>query len=267
MSEQALTPAPPPALEDARARLAQLELRLAERETELAAFQTELRNLQDAYLDKMGAWHAQLAELDAAVADAEIRAGLRTVDQPVEIDDDEAAGETNEAEWRVCASRPTPSDDLRRVFRDVAKAIHPDLAPNDPARYRRHSLMAEANRAYANRDEDRLRLILRSWQRNADELPDDRSSAARDRILRDIADIDARLLAIDIELADLRRSAIWQLKIKIDDARARGWDLFSEMVLHIKREISRSHARLAVLRRARPGTDDRLTPRAGASAD
>ena len=77
MSERALTPAPTPDLENARARLADLEVRLAEREAELAAFKTELRELQDAYLDKMSAWHAQLAELDAAVANAEIRAGLR----------------------------------------------------------------------------------------------------------------------------------------------------------------------------------------------
>jgi hypothetical protein len=247
MSERALTPAPAPDLEDAQSRLAALEQRLADREAELAAFKTELRGLQDAYLDKMGAWHAQLAELDAAVADMETRAGLRPA---VEPDEDEPADDSSDDDIQPSASRPAPSDDLRRVFRDVAKAIHPDLAPNDPARYRRHSLMAEANRAYANRDEDRLRLILHAWRRNADVLPDDRPGTARDRILRDIADIDARLLAIDIELADLRRSAIWQLKIKIDDARAQGWDLFNEMAMHIKREISRANARLAVLRRA-----------------
>ena len=84
MSERALTPAPTPNLENARARLADLEVRLAEREAELAAFKTELRGLQDAYLDKMSAWHAQLAELDAAVANAEIRAGLRPAAEPDE---------------------------------------------------------------------------------------------------------------------------------------------------------------------------------------
>ena len=248
MSERTLTPATTPDLEDARARLAQLDVQLAEREAELAAFKIELRGLQDAYLDKMGAWQAQLAELDAAVAEEEIRAGLRPA-EPADGDDKDVADEVSGNEMRACASRPAPPDDLRRVFRDLAKAIHPDLAPNDPTRYRRHSLMAEANRAYANRDEDRLRLIMRAWQRNADLLPDERPGEARARILRVIAEIDARLLAIDIELVDLRQSAIWQLKIKIDDARAQGWDLFSEMLLHIKREISRTSARLAVLRR------------------
>ena len=231
------------------ARLDQLESTLAEREAALEAFKAELRELQDAYLDKMGAWQAQLAELDAAVAQEEIAAGLRPAERPDEDDDDETGQDADPSpEPRACASRPAPTADLRRIFRDVAKAIHPDLSPNDPARYRRHSLMAEANRAYANRDEDRLRLILRAWERSADLLPEDGTDALA-RVHRQIAEIDARLVAIEMEFAELRRSAIWQLKIKIDDARAQGWDLFAEMVMHIKREISRANARLAVLRR------------------
>ena len=235
-----------PALSNS-ARLDELESTLAEREAALETFKTELRDLQDAYLDKMGAWQAQLAELDTAVADAEIAAGLRPATDPDE-DDETAQDDDPSPEPRACASRPAPTADLRRIFRDVAKAIHPDLSPNDPSRYRRHSLMAEANRAYANRDEDRLRLILHAWQRSADLLPEDAADVPA-RVRRQIAEIDARLVAIELEFGELRRSAIWQLKIKIDDARARGWDLFAEMVMHVKREISRANARLAVLRR------------------
>jgi predicted nucleic acid-binding Zn-ribbon protein len=230
-------------------RLDELEATLADREAALEAFKAELRELQDAYLDKMGAWQAQLAELDAAVAEAEIAAGLRPATERGEDDDDETGQDADPSPaLRACASRPAPTADLRRIFRDVAKAIHPDLGPNDPSRYRRHSLMAEANRAYANRDEDRLRLILRAWERSADVLPEDGADALA-RVGRRIAEIDARLVAIEMEFGELKRSAIWQLKIKIDEARARGWDLFAEMVMHIKREISRANARLAVLRR------------------
>src|SRR5262249_36614062 len=145
-----------------RAKVDELEALLVEREAALEAFKAELRELQDAYLEKMGSWQAQLTELDAAVADAEIAAGLRPAAGLGDDDEDEPGQDDDPAaEMRACASRPAPTADLRRIFRDVAKAVHPDLGPNDPSRYRRHSLMAEANRAYANRDEDRLRLILR----------------------------------------------------------------------------------------------------------
>ena len=249
MSEHALTPAASnPDLSGAFARLDELESVLAEREAALAAFKAELRDLQDAYLDKMGPWQAQLAEIDAAVADAEISAGLRPAESDEDEDDEIGEDADPSSELRAGASRPAPTADLRRIFRDVAKAIHPDLGPNDPSRYRRHSLMAEANRAYANRDEVRLRLILRAWERSADALPEDGLDALS-RVRRQIAEIDARLVAIELEFGELRRSALWQLKMKIDDARAQGWDLFAEMLLHIRREIARAKARLAVLRR------------------
>lgn len=39
------------------------------------------------------------------------------------------------------------SDAVRTLFRDVARAVHPDLARDEQARDRRHALMIEANRA------------------------------------------------------------------------------------------------------------------------
>ena len=61
----------------------------------------------------------------------------------------------------------------------------------------------------------------------------------------------SRLVAIETEFADLRSSAIWRLKTKMDDARAQGWDLLAEIVSEVKRQIARSTARLAALRRQR----------------
>jgi hypothetical protein len=137
------------------------------------------------------------------------------------------------------------------VFRDLAKAVHPDLATDDRARYRRHSLMAEANRAYAERDEDRLRLILRTWERRPEAVSGDDSEADGRRVQRRTAEINERLLAIDAELVDLQSSAIARLKIKIDEARARNWDLLAEMALQVRREIGRASARLVSLRAVR----------------
>ena len=109
--------------------------------------------------------------------------------------------------------------------------------------------MAEADRAYAERDADRLRLILRAWERNPEAMLDEGTGKDRERRHRKMAEIDARLMAIEAELADLRASAIWRLKGKIDDARSQGWDLFAEMTLQVTREIARASARLASLGR------------------
>ncbi len=228
-----------------RARLGALERELAAREAEVAALKDELHALQSRYLLEIGDFYAQLSTLEAAVVDAEIRAGIRP---PFEADEDSGEGtSTHEPDGHGCSNRGAPSDDLKRVFRDLAKAIHPDLAEDEPARCRRHSLMAEANRAYAERDEDRLRLIMRAWERSPETVLDEDPEADRARVQRRVSDIEARLAMIQAELVDLRSSAIWRLKGRIDEARQQGWDLFAEMVLQVKREIRRATLRLQKL--------------------
>ena len=231
-------------------RLPDLEQRLDDRERELAGVKDELLRLQSRYFSEVGALYDQLADLDRAVEAIEIELGLRP--PPGERRDDDDVDEPSEADATLvagCSTRSAPSPDLKRVFRDLAKAIHPDRAADGPERFRRHSLMAEANRAYAERDEDRLRLLLRAWERHPDASLDRHPDSDRGHARRRVAEIEERLLAIDGEFADLRTSAIGRLKTKIDDARAQGWDLLAEIVAEVKRQLARSTSRLAALRR------------------
>jgi hypothetical protein len=246
MTTPSLHPVPFEAPGDAR--LAALEADVSRREAELMALKLELQDVQRHYLSQIGALYAELSELEAAVAEAEVRAGLRPPPVDDDADDPPGADRATTGSW---TNRAQPSDELKKVFRDVAKSLHPDLALDEPARCRRHSLMAEANRAYAERDADRLRLILRAWERSPEAVADGEPDAPRRRAARRIAELDERLAAIDAEWADLRRSAIYQLRTKIERTRAEGWDLFAEMVVQVKSDIARARARLA---RVRPST-------------
>jgi uncharacterized coiled-coil protein SlyX len=231
------------------ARLAELDARLTERETELEALKLDLRELQTKYLTDIGALYRDLNDLEAEALDAEVRAGLRP---PPEAVEDEPAADVAESaadDDVSCGAQAAPSDMLKRVFRDVAKNIHPDRAGDDAARLRRHSLMAEANRAYAERDHDRLLLILRRWERSPDSVPDDDPDAERRRVQRRIVEIEERLAVIDAEFIELRNSAIARLKHKIEETRKKGWDLFAEMVMQVKADIARANARLVAARR------------------
>lgn len=239
---QSLFPSPDPS----RVRLRELEAELESRESALDALKVELQGLQNRYLAEIGSLYGELSALEQAILVEEVRAGLRPPpeDEAPPVDDAEPGAPDN-----LFMHRAEPTDDLKRAFRDLAKAIHPDLAFDDAARYRRHSLMAEANRAYAERDEDRLRLILRAWQRSPESVIGDDPEADQLRVERRTAEIDERLIAIEAELADLKRSAIFRLKGKIDDAKAGGWDLFAEMRLQTSAEIRRATTRLAKLKR------------------
>ena len=252
----------PVAADPMDARLASLNARLAQREDELAALKAELLQLQMRYLEEVGVLYAQLSQIEAAIADEEIRLGLRppAPEDPADPedpedpeDDEEAAPASNGARGAQqhgapgCSNRSAPSDHLKAAFRNLAKSIHPDLASDEAARSHRHSLMAEANRAYAERDEDRLRLILQAWERSPAWRPETDFGHELLRIERRIAEAEARLLAVDLAFADLDASAIGQLRAKIAEARRQGWDLFAEMVHEMKREIVRARARLAAL--------------------
>jgi hypothetical protein len=77
------------------------------------------------------------------VAEAEIKAGLRVRDA-----DRDGTRSNDAATLTATAAAPAaPSGDLKRMFRDVARAVHPDALPDaqhdERTRYRRHSLMAK----------------------------------------------------------------------------------------------------------------------------
>jgi uncharacterized coiled-coil protein SlyX len=238
-----------------RVRLAALEAEVAHQNAELDRVKHALRTLQARYLDEIGSLYARLNDLEAAIIEAEIAAGLRpppAADGP-DTERDDANGESGAAGDASGAAascgRAAPSADLKRMFRHLAKTIHPDLARDGQARFRRHSLMAEANRAYAERDEDRLRLILHRWEQSPESVIGDDAESETLRLRRRITALEEHAQAIAAEMADLRTSAIWRLNEKIADARRQGWDLFAEMVREVRRETQRATARLAKLKR------------------
>ena len=241
-----LTPLP----DATREHVAALELQVATREDELATLKTELGGLQTRYLEEIGPLYAELVPLDEAVAAAEIEAGLRAPD--TESDDAALEDDPRGEGLAGCGPASAPSTDLKRMFRDIARAVHPDTSHPDVderTRYRRHSLMSEANRAYAERDEDRLRLILRAWELDPDFGALGDPDEERARLPRRAARLAARLVAIESEFADLRRSAIARLSAKIEEAKRQGWDLFAEMRRQVEREIAMGKATLEKLRR------------------
>ena len=226
-----------------REQLTALEEEFAGKRRDVEAFQIDLQRLQSRYLSELGQYYAELARLQQAIEDAEVRLGIRPPSDRPDLDEPGAGAGVAES----CSNQPAPSVDLKRMFREIAKAVHPDKAHNSAARDRRHSLMAEANRAYAARDEDRLRLILRSWEKSPDAVPGDDPESARLRLERRIAELREQLLELDLEMADLAGSAIAKLKQRSDEAEGQGWDLFAEMRRQVKREIMTAQFRLTGL--------------------
>jgi hypothetical protein len=225
-----------------RSTVAQLEAALIDRAGRITTAQSELAAFRIRYRTEVGLLHEELDDLQRAIADAELDELARRL-----IDDAQDATAAPAGPATPAPPRFT-SDGVRKLFRDVAKMVHPDLAPDDMTRDRRHTLMVEANRAYALGDEERLRWILDAWASSPEAVPGSDPDAVRQRLRRRIAQLEGELTAAAEELTSLSDSPLWKLKVMVDDASARGKDLVGEMVRRLKRDILAARNRLEAIR-------------------
>jgi len=228
-------------LDGLTARLAELEARYAEQRLLVSRTQAELAAFKNRYRHEVGLLHGELDRLEAELAEAELDELLKRPPAPAEPDAVPAP------------ARPEPlprftTDAVRRLFRDVAKVIHPDLARDEGTRDRRHSLMIEANRAYALGDEEQLRGILQAWERSPEAIQGTDLESSRLRLVRRIAQIEEQLEMLAGAVAALRDSPMWQLRTMVDEEAAKGKDLVKDMVRRLKRDILVATNRLDALR-------------------
>ena len=230
-------------LDHLRAREIELETLLSARSVEIAGVKAKLEAFRITYRQQVGLLHEELDRLELELAEAELgilkeRLGDTTTD----------AEPASAAAARLDALPRFTTDAIRKLFRDVAKAIHPDLARDQDTRDRRHSLMIEANRAYALGDEERLRAILQVWERSPEAVDGSDSEATRLRLERRIAQLEQQLESCARDFETLKASSLWKLKAIVDDEAAKGKDLIADMVRRLRRDILVATNRLDALR-------------------
>jgi len=227
-------------LETLRARVSELEAALMERSAEAGRSKAELDAFRIRYRQEVGLLHEELDRLELALAEAE----LGIIQERV----GDTAGTPIDPAERIEAQPRFTTDAIRRLFRDVAKAIHPDLAQDELARDRRHSLMIEANRAYAVGDEEQLRAILERWERSPEAVEGTGEEAMRLRLMRRIAQMEEQIDALTASLAAVKDTSLWKLKAMVDEEAARGKDLIQDMVKRLKRDILVATNRLEAIK-------------------
>jgi hypothetical protein len=227
-------------LDTLRARIAADEVDLDARGGELSRVKMDLAAFRVRYRREVGLLHEELEELERGIAELELGEFAKRLDE-------EGAAAAPRAAPPQTAPRALTSDAVRRLFRDVAKAIHPDRATGED-RDRRHALMIEANRAYAVGDEERLRRILEAWEKSPEAVQGEDADAERQRLLRRAAQIEEERAVIDGELGELKALPLWQLKTMVDEAAGRGKDLIADQVRRLKRDIVAARNRLDAMR-------------------
>jgi hypothetical protein len=235
-------------LDALHARVAEQEAMLDARAADVDRIGRELDMFAAAYKQQVGTLHEQLDRLELDIAEAELGELSKAVAEGNAVPGATPAPSMAPPGGGPGSTARFTSDAVRKLFRDVARTIHPDLAVDDHARSRRHALMIAANRAYAQRDEVELRRILEAWERSPDAVQGSDPAAIRLRLERRLTQIDEDLALCDRDLTALQASRLYELKAMVDEAAAKGGDLVADMVRRLKRDIMAATNRLDAMR-------------------
>lgn len=162
------------------------EQALIEFEIAVETFRVEVENFSRLHHQRLGPMYARLDELDAQIAEARAaRTGdpedlrkaqdARSMVMPMPgvdelfhdwIDSDglspEAAAMLTEQPVRP-PKRVRPTDEARKLYRELARKAHPDLAQDETERARRDEFITRVNAAYGRGDEALLRELAQEW--------------------------------------------------------------------------------------------------------
>lgn len=233
-------------IEQKQETVARLEQERTDLELELAAFEVaydaEVKPLQDEldavnrHIEEYEARHQLVRlygnQLGPIQLEAEVDLRLGKSSTPTLTQD--APGAYLRDKWEnvppaVMADAATKSE-LKSLYRELAKRFHPDLAAEGPEREARTAHMAEINDAYARGDLASLRRAA-SESGSQPKLPPTLAEllAERDRL-------DALIVKLRQDIAELNRDPLMVLKIDAALARHSGHDLLAEMAIgvHVK---------------------------------
>jgi len=236
---------------------ARLETELANRELELATLKATMMAFERRYMTAMGRRFAEFDRINAEIA--ELLAD-RQGDPPAREQAQQARAKANETERLASQPSPAgesaetfmPSSDLKKLYRLVARKIHPDLAIDPEERAHRHEWMATANTAFASADLETLRSILEEWETSPEMVEGTGAGADLIRIIRKTAQVQRRLEAIAGEYEAVKASDLYRLQHKVKDAEMAGLDFLARMAQAMDRKIQAARVRRQALQDREP---------------
>jgi hypothetical protein len=241
------------------------EQALIEYEIAVETFRVEVENFSRLHHQRLGPMYARLDELDAEIAEARAaRTGdpedLRKADEArarvmpmpgVEelfhgwMDGEglfpEAVAMLTDQPVRP-PQRVRPSDEARKLYRELARKAHPDLAPDDTERVRREEFITRVNAAYARGDEALLRELAEEWARGPE--PAERGPSRSEELYARLEWLAQRKEMLSLVARELEESAIGaMLRLAPDDPDR----LLEEIAEKLLADVARREADLAEL--------------------
>lgn len=219
----------------------ELESEYAARQLEYTTLASEIAAFRNRYFLLVGSLYARLDVLRAEIRehianckpdDAEARQAAEQTRHLAQ----ETIREVNSA----AEDEPVtfqPSADLKQIYREAAKLIHPDRARDDEDRELRDRLMAEVNAAYAAGDIDAVHDIIDRYRNRLDVAETDDVGTQLVRAIRNIARTRKRIASLVQAIAHLKASDWYKLKTEIEQGESRGENPLGQLAEKVHAEI------------------------------
>lgn len=241
------------------------EQALIEYEIAVETFRIEVENFSRLHHQKLGPMYTRLDELDAQIA--EIRAArsgdpedlrkaeearARVLPMPgVEelfhgwMDGEglfpEAAAMLTDQQVRP-PQRVRPSDEARKLYRELVRKAHPDLAQEDTERARREEFITRVNGAYSRGDEPLLRELAEEWA--AGPKPPEQGPTPSEELYARLEWLSRRKELLSVVARELEESAIGSMLRMAPEDPDR---LLEEIAEKLLSDVSTREAELAEL--------------------
>jgi hypothetical protein len=227
--------------------LFEAEARRVDRMAEVHAFELEFEARVGHLIDKLAAVEEELNDYLLQIQNLRneriFGTGYRSVD------------EQYRRTWHVpLDSRTKPPDEplppaseaqIKKLYRQLARRFHPDLASNETDRSYRTDMMQAVNDAYAARS--MVELVALSQEAEISGHLHETASAKTDAEMLDALEQEIlrchrRREEIDRELSNLHNRPSVELSLEVKFAQQRGRDLLAEMAIELEQKIGRKSA-------------------------
>ena len=245
-----------------RLELDQLRAQLAEAEVELNSQLEDVQAFEFRFEAHVGQLLDELAALESEVNSYLTRIKLLRHEQsfadqgaafqPVEDQFRETWQQTPETAVPKPTSPPPAATQaqLKKLYRQLARQFHPDLAIDEADRQYRTDKMAAINDAYKAQSMVELMALAEELEKHQSEVessqpPDQEMVQA---LQEEIERCRRRLRVLDNELVNLPNRSMVDLALKVKLAQREGRDMLTEMATELERKIARKTAERDMLR-------------------
>lgn len=237
--------------------LAELTDVLATKETEFATIGAEFARFRTQFLRRIAPLYAELDGIESEIArllaaeEHTAAAQSKAAEAAARFDEStEALMEAGDPDAGAPAEKMTPigpDPELRALYREAAKKIHPDLAGDDEELARRTALMAALNAAYEAGDVEALQRILDGEATRPEAIVGDDIASNLVRVIRKLAQVRGRLADLDSLIDAFEGDALFALFDQAREVWQIGEDPLAEDEASLRRRIASAQARLATL--------------------